>query len=158
MICCKFCYRCYKWNLPSVCTMDPPAAGKCCQTPNCPSYIQIQYPSGYSIDQSTNFIICIYMYIQIFFYLHVINKDDTKTLKFGFALVIIMSFHFSICSEYFFLWFLNMQITFFAYDFEHIFETDPVQLKTFYCYLPKRSFLCYEISSVTVKEIQKVFY
>ena len=41
-------YRCLKWNgLPSVCHMLPPAAGKCCSKPLCPSYVQLQYPPGY---------------------------------------------------------------------------------------------------------------
>ncbi|XP_063442595.1 uncharacterized protein LOC134722891 [Mytilus trossulus] len=40
--------KCYKWNLPSVCSLDPPASGKCCHTPSCPSYVQITYPQGYS--------------------------------------------------------------------------------------------------------------
>nr|XP_022339885.1 glycine-rich cell wall structural protein 1-like isoform X19 [Crassostrea virginica] len=38
---------CAQWNLPPSCTLNPPAAGKCCQTPNCPSNVQIQYPPGY---------------------------------------------------------------------------------------------------------------
>ncbi|CAC5392772.1 unnamed protein product [Mytilus coruscus] len=42
--------KCYTWNLPSVCTLNPPAAGKCCQTPSCPPYVQITYPQGYSED------------------------------------------------------------------------------------------------------------
>ncbi|XP_076111732.1 uncharacterized protein LOC143079984 isoform X2 [Mytilus galloprovincialis] len=40
--------KCYTWNLPSVCTLDPPAPGKCCHQPNCPSYVQITYPQGYT--------------------------------------------------------------------------------------------------------------
>ncbi|GFO24026.1 collagen alpha-5(vi) chain [Plakobranchus ocellatus] len=39
--------KCYTWNLPPICSLDPPAAGKCCQTPNCPSNVQIQYPPNY---------------------------------------------------------------------------------------------------------------
>nr|XP_022335525.1 loricrin-like isoform X9 [Crassostrea virginica] len=38
---------CVQWNLPPSCSLNPPAAGKCCQTPNCPSNVQIQYPPGY---------------------------------------------------------------------------------------------------------------
>ena len=42
-----FDFRCLKWRLPSVCTLDPPAAGKCCRTPNCPPDVVINYPPGY---------------------------------------------------------------------------------------------------------------
>ncbi|XP_033755260.1 putative per-hexamer repeat protein 5 isoform X5 [Pecten maximus] len=39
---------CVQWDhLPSVCQMMPPAAGKCCRTPNCPSYVQLNYPDNY---------------------------------------------------------------------------------------------------------------
>ncbi|XP_076113274.1 uncharacterized protein LOC143080959 isoform X2 [Mytilus galloprovincialis] len=38
---------CYKWQLPSQCTLEEPAPGKCCKTPSCPPWITIQYPSGY---------------------------------------------------------------------------------------------------------------
>ncbi|KAK3591361.1 hypothetical protein CHS0354_040323 [Potamilus streckersoni] len=38
---------CLTWNLPDVCHLDPPVSGKCCKTPVCPSYVQIQYPQGY---------------------------------------------------------------------------------------------------------------
>ncbi|XP_063443274.1 uncharacterized protein LOC134723646 isoform X2 [Mytilus trossulus] len=41
---------CYQWSLPDVCQLNPAAPGKCCQTPSCPSYIQINYPSGYSVE------------------------------------------------------------------------------------------------------------
>merc|ERR1711874_24945 len=40
--------KCIQWNLPSVCTLNPPAAGKCCKTPNCPANVKIQYPPGYT--------------------------------------------------------------------------------------------------------------
>ncbi|KAJ8302983.1 hypothetical protein KUTeg_019379 [Tegillarca granosa] len=39
--------RCYTWNLPNVCTLQQPAAGMCCPTPQCPSNVIIQYPPGY---------------------------------------------------------------------------------------------------------------
>jgi hypothetical protein len=39
---------CLTWNLPSVCTLNPPAAGKCCETPNCPPSVVINYPAGYT--------------------------------------------------------------------------------------------------------------
>eukprot|EP00105_Crassostrea_gigas_P046055 XP_019930203.1 PREDICTED: putative per-hexamer repeat protein 5 isoform X42 [Crassostrea gigas] len=38
---------CVQWNLPSTCRLNPPGPGKCCQTPNCPANVQIQYPQGY---------------------------------------------------------------------------------------------------------------
>nr|XP_034336435.1 PE-PGRS family protein PE_PGRS26 isoform X21 [Crassostrea gigas] len=38
---------CVQWNLPSTCSLNPPGPGKCCQTPNCPANVQIQYPQGY---------------------------------------------------------------------------------------------------------------
>ncbi|KAJ8321561.1 hypothetical protein KUTeg_000886 [Tegillarca granosa] len=38
---------CLQWNLPDSCSMNPPAPGKCCKTPNCPSNVQVQYPDGY---------------------------------------------------------------------------------------------------------------
>ncbi|XP_011453369.3 CCN family member 3 [Magallana gigas] len=38
---------CLKWNLPPSCSLNPPGPGKCCQTPNCPPNIQVQYPPGY---------------------------------------------------------------------------------------------------------------
>lgn len=38
---------CVQWNLPPSCSLNPPGPGKCCQTPNCPSNVQIQYPPGY---------------------------------------------------------------------------------------------------------------
>ncbi|KAK3605679.1 hypothetical protein CHS0354_013476 [Potamilus streckersoni] len=38
---------CVTWQLPSVCTLSPPAPGKCCTTPNCPAGYSIQYPPGY---------------------------------------------------------------------------------------------------------------
>jgi len=40
--------KCVQWNLPNVCTLEPPAAGKCCKTPKCPSYVVINYPPGYT--------------------------------------------------------------------------------------------------------------
>jgi len=39
---------CVTWNLPQQCSMNPPAAGKCCPTPNCPAGFNIQYPPGYT--------------------------------------------------------------------------------------------------------------
>ncbi|CAC5419109.1 COL6A [Mytilus coruscus] len=39
--------KCVKWSLPSQCKMNPPAPGKCCQTPNCPSSVVLTYPPGY---------------------------------------------------------------------------------------------------------------
>ncbi|XP_053402936.1 extracellular matrix organizing protein FRAS1-like [Mercenaria mercenaria] len=38
---------CFNWQLPSACHLDPPAAGKCCQTPNCPAGYTLNYPPGY---------------------------------------------------------------------------------------------------------------
>ncbi|CAC5382852.1 unnamed protein product [Mytilus coruscus] len=38
---------CYKWDLPSSCTLNEPAPGKCCKRPSCPPWISIQYPEGY---------------------------------------------------------------------------------------------------------------
>lgn len=38
---------CLNWQLPSACHLDPPAAGKCCQTPNCPAGYTLTYPAGY---------------------------------------------------------------------------------------------------------------
>ncbi|XP_052818305.1 multiple epidermal growth factor-like domains protein 11 [Mya arenaria] len=38
---------CVTWNLPSQCHLNPPAPGKCCQTPSCPTGYNIQYPPGY---------------------------------------------------------------------------------------------------------------
>ncbi|XP_055997634.1 uncharacterized PE-PGRS family protein PE_PGRS24-like isoform X18 [Ostrea edulis] len=38
---------CVQWNLPSSCRLNPPAAGKCCQTPNCPANVKLNYPAGY---------------------------------------------------------------------------------------------------------------
>ncbi|XP_062609078.1 putative per-hexamer repeat protein 5 [Saccostrea cucullata] len=38
---------CVQWNLPSSCRLNPPAAGKCCQTPNCPPTVQVQYPPNF---------------------------------------------------------------------------------------------------------------
>ncbi|KAH3775323.1 hypothetical protein DPMN_176724 [Dreissena polymorpha] len=38
---------CVTWALPPQCTLNPPAAGKCCSTPNCPAGFNIQYPPGY---------------------------------------------------------------------------------------------------------------
>ncbi|XP_071172357.1 uncharacterized protein [Mytilus edulis] len=38
---------CYQWNLPSSCTLNEPAPGKCCKTPTCPPWIIINYPEGY---------------------------------------------------------------------------------------------------------------
>ncbi|XP_052818303.1 CCN family member 4-like [Mya arenaria] len=38
---------CLTWNLPSKCYLNPPAPGKCCQTPSCPTGYNIQYPPGY---------------------------------------------------------------------------------------------------------------
>ncbi|XP_052061712.1 uncharacterized protein LOC127701787 [Mytilus californianus] len=38
---------CYKWDLPSQCTLNEPAPGKCCKTPKCPPMIPIEYPLGY---------------------------------------------------------------------------------------------------------------
>ncbi|XP_060075272.1 putative per-hexamer repeat protein 5 [Ylistrum balloti] len=39
---------CVQWDhLPNVCQMMPPPAGKCCRTPNCPSYVQLHYPDNY---------------------------------------------------------------------------------------------------------------
>ena len=42
--------RCPKWQLPSVCSLDPPTSGKCCPTPNCPPGFTINYPSGFLQD------------------------------------------------------------------------------------------------------------
>lgn len=42
-----FAFRCVTWNLPNICTLRDPAPGKCCKTPDCPSYVVIQYPPGY---------------------------------------------------------------------------------------------------------------
>lgn len=44
---CCFAFRCVTWNLPNICTLRDPAPGKCCKTPDCPSYVVIQYPPGY---------------------------------------------------------------------------------------------------------------
>lgn len=38
---------CVTWNLPSQCHLNPPAPGKCCQTPSCPTGFNVQYPPGY---------------------------------------------------------------------------------------------------------------
>ncbi|XP_053401477.1 uncharacterized protein LOC123550590 isoform X2 [Mercenaria mercenaria] len=38
---------CLNWQLPSACHLDPPAAGKCCQTPNCPAGYTLNYPAGW---------------------------------------------------------------------------------------------------------------
>ncbi|XP_071173977.1 CCN family member 5-like [Mytilus edulis] len=38
---------CTQWNLPRICTLNPPAPGKCCKTPSCPSHMTISYPPGY---------------------------------------------------------------------------------------------------------------
>ena len=43
-------FRCLNWQLPSTCTLDPPAAGKCCKTPNCPSNVVLNYPPGYTAE------------------------------------------------------------------------------------------------------------
>ena len=43
----KLCFRCLNWQLPSSCHLDPPAPGKCCQTPNCPSSVILTYPPDY---------------------------------------------------------------------------------------------------------------
>ncbi|KAL3859113.1 hypothetical protein ACJMK2_009345 [Sinanodonta woodiana] len=39
---------CLKWNLPAACTLQDPAAGKCCPTPKCPDGFVISYPPGYT--------------------------------------------------------------------------------------------------------------
>jgi len=39
--------RCVQWNLPSACSLNQPAAGKCCPTPNCPAGYSITYPPGW---------------------------------------------------------------------------------------------------------------
>ena len=49
-------FRCPKWNLPSVCTLDPPAEGKCCETPNCPPGVVINYPPGYTPETGSGTI------------------------------------------------------------------------------------------------------
>ncbi|ESO91006.1 hypothetical protein LOTGIDRAFT_163522 [Lottia gigantea] len=41
---------CYSWNLPDICTMEPPKPGKCCSTPKCPDNVHIKYPDGYTED------------------------------------------------------------------------------------------------------------
>ncbi|KAH3775136.1 hypothetical protein DPMN_176533 [Dreissena polymorpha] len=38
---------CLTWNLPPTCHLDQPAPGKCCQTPNCPANVVLNYPPGY---------------------------------------------------------------------------------------------------------------
>ncbi|XP_052818844.1 CCN family member 3-like [Mya arenaria] len=38
---------CVQWNLPPMCHLEPPAPGKCCQTPSCGLVYSIQYPTGY---------------------------------------------------------------------------------------------------------------
>jgi len=40
--------KCINWQLPSVCSLNQPAPGKCCKTPNCPSYVNINYPPNYT--------------------------------------------------------------------------------------------------------------
>ncbi|XP_013383816.1 mucin-19 [Lingula anatina] len=37
---------CPQWQLPSICSLKPAPAGKCCPIPSCPSYITITYPGG----------------------------------------------------------------------------------------------------------------
>ncbi|XP_060605062.1 putative per-hexamer repeat protein 5 isoform X8 [Ruditapes philippinarum] len=39
---------CVQWQLPQQCHMNPPAPGKCCQTPSCPAGFDIKYPVGYT--------------------------------------------------------------------------------------------------------------
>ncbi|XP_046570033.1 uncharacterized protein LOC124278355 [Haliotis rubra] len=38
---------CLQWQLPPVCKLLAPPAGKCCPTPSCPSGMVINYPPGY---------------------------------------------------------------------------------------------------------------
>ncbi|XP_061197993.1 uncharacterized protein LOC133206079 [Saccostrea echinata] len=40
--------KCVDWQLPPVCTLNPPGPGKCCKTPNCPAGFVINYPPGYT--------------------------------------------------------------------------------------------------------------
>uniref|UniRef100_A0A194AMN1 Uncharacterized protein n=1 Tax=Pinctada fucata TaxID=50426 RepID=A0A194AMN1_PINFU len=39
--------KCINWQLPPACTLNPPAPGKCCKTPNCPAGYVINYPPNY---------------------------------------------------------------------------------------------------------------
>ncbi|XP_025076358.1 kielin/chordin-like protein [Pomacea canaliculata] len=39
---------CVQWNLLPSCTLNDPAPGKCCSTPNCPANVVINYPEGYT--------------------------------------------------------------------------------------------------------------
>ncbi|KAK3581064.1 hypothetical protein CHS0354_033850 [Potamilus streckersoni] len=39
--------KCLTWKLPPACHLDPPAPGKCCKVPSCPSGYVINYPPGY---------------------------------------------------------------------------------------------------------------
>ncbi|XP_021364449.1 uncharacterized protein LOC110457477 [Mizuhopecten yessoensis] len=39
--------KCVQWNLPAACSLNPPAQGKCCKTPNCPQGYVLNYPPGY---------------------------------------------------------------------------------------------------------------
>ena len=50
VICIIYARRCVTWNLPAACTLDQPAAGKCCPTPHCPAGYTINYPPGYISD------------------------------------------------------------------------------------------------------------
>lgn len=45
--------RCYQFHLPSVCSMSPPPAGKCCSVPNCPANVNIQFPPDYQANWKT---------------------------------------------------------------------------------------------------------
>ncbi len=39
--------KCLQWQLPKVCNMLAPPAGKCCPIPNCPPGYVINYPPNY---------------------------------------------------------------------------------------------------------------